>query len=150
MRSSMTTSAPSTAASSDDVAVTPNRPMPGSIIVVGPQTHTSAPSIREQQHVGPQHPAVQQVADNRDLERRQRRLVLANRQDVEQSLGGVLVHAIAGINDARSADAGQQLTGPRRLVPKHDHVRRHRFYVAGRIRQRFITLDHASTRTRRR
>ena len=65
--------------------------------------------LREQQDVRPQHAAVQQVADDGDLQAGEPALVLADGEGVEQRLRRVLVHAVAGVDDratGRSARAG--------------------------------------------
>ena len=108
----MITSASATASSTDVVTCTPSRSMPGGTSVGGPHTHTSAPSLRQQQDVRAQHAAVQQVADDGDLEALDALLVLADRERVEQRLRRVLVHAVAGVDDARLADARQQVAAP--------------------------------------
>ena len=92
---------------------------------------------REQPRVRSQHAAMQQIADDGDFERVEALLVLANGEGVEQRLSRVLVHAVAGVDDARFADARQQMTRARGRVAKNDHVRLHRLDVHRRIRERF-------------
>jgi hypothetical protein len=92
MRSIMMTSASATASSTLADTRTPK---------------CSMPDVRTQ------HAAVQQVADDRDLEPLDPLLVLADRERVEQRLRRMLVHAVAGVDDARLANAGQQVAGAR-------------------------------------
>ena len=99
------------------------------------------PELAEQVHVRAQHAAVQEVADDRHLEAGEALLVLADREGVEQRLGRVLVHPVAGVDDARAADLRQQVRGARRGVPHHDHVRRHRFEVERGVDQRLALGD---------
>ena len=136
MRSIMMTSASATASSIDVVGVTPKRASSRGISVGGPHAHTSRAHRVEQQHVRSQDAAVQQVADDRDLQALEALLVLADRERVEQRLRRVLVHAVAGIDDGRPAQAREQVRGARRRVPHHDHVGRHRLEVADRVEQR--------------
>ena len=87
MRSIMITSAPSTASSTLVVTRTPICGKPG-----GNQRRRRAhphfgAELRQQQHVRAQHAAVQQVADDRDLQSLEAALALANRERVEQRLG---------------------------------------------------------------
>ena len=75
-----------------------------------------------------------------------RPLVLADGEGVEQRLRRVLVHAVAGVDDRRPADARQQVRRAGRAVPHDDHVGRHRLEVAGRCRgaiSPLVTLDVA-------
>ena len=83
--------------------------MPRGTSVAGPHTQTLAPSAVSSRTFDREHPAVQQVADDRDLQPVDALLVLANREGVEQRLRRMLVHAVAGVDDARLADARQQV-----------------------------------------
>ena len=55
--------------------------------------------LAEQVNRGSRHAAVIDVADDRDLQALERFLVAQNRVGIEQRLRGMLVHAIAGIDD---------------------------------------------------
>ena len=72
---------------------------------------------------------MQQIADDGDLQALDALLVLANREGVEQRLRRMLVHAVARVDDARPAQARQQVARARRRVAQDDHVRRHRLDV---------------------
>ena len=77
-----------------------------------------------------------------------RSLCSADREGVEQRLRRVLVHAVAGVDDARRGRSATAGGGARRRVPHHDHVRRHRLEVERGVDQR-LALGRRS-RSRRR
>ena len=87
----------------------------------------------QQQHVGPGHPAVQDVADDRDAQAVQAAEPAPHGEGVEQRLRGVLVRAVAGIDHAAAHPAGQPVRGARRLVPDHDRVCAHRLQRQRRV-----------------
>ena len=62
----------------------------------------------EQGHIGAGHPAVQDVADDHHPAARDVAEALAQGQRVEQRLGGVLVGAVAGVDDAGPGTVGLQ------------------------------------------
>ena len=86
----------------------------------------------QQQHVGAGDPAVQHVADDRDPAAvevaRAVAQVPAHRERVEQRLGGVLVGAVAGVDDraADPAGVGQPVRRAGGGVADHDGVGAHR------------------------
>ena len=53
-------------------------------------------------------------------------LALADREQVEQRLGRVLVAAVAGVDDRTIDDVGEEPRRARRGVADHDRVGRHR------------------------
>src|SRR5712691_9004277 len=57
------------------------------------------PEPGQQMAVGASDAAMQDVSDNRHLQALERFLVFQNGEGIEQSLGGMFVHAIAGIDD---------------------------------------------------
>ena len=61
--------------------------------------------------------------------------VLADRQEVEQRLGRVLVRAVAGVDDRAREVPGEERAAARRLVAHHDHVRAHGLDVLARCRR---------------
>src|SRR6266852_2799769 len=81
------------------------------------------------------------IAGDSDLEAVDALLVLADREGVEQRLRRVLVHAVAGVDDPRPADARQQVARARRSVAQDDHVGRHRLDVHRRVGQRLAFQD---------
>ena len=84
----------------DDLG-TPKPPIPAGISVRGPAEHHLGAQLLEQVDVRAHHPAVLEVADDGHLEPLEAALVLADGEGVEQRLGGVLVGAVAGVDDAR-------------------------------------------------
>ena len=74
-------------------------PTPLGISVGGATTVTSAPSLVRQQHVAAEDAAVGEVADDRDVAALERAEAALQRVGVEQGLGGVLVGAVAGVDD---------------------------------------------------
>jgi hypothetical protein len=60
---------------------------------------------RQQQRIRSEHPAVRQVADDRDRQPGKASFPFENRERVEQRLRRMLVHAVAGVDDAAAADA---------------------------------------------
>ena len=107
------------------------RPAPADFGAEGPQ----------QPQVRPEHPAVQQVADDRDPEPLEPALAIADGERVEQGLRGVLVHAVAGVDDAGPAQPRGQVSGPGGLVPEDDDVGGHRLEVAQRVGQGLALRD---------
>jgi hypothetical protein len=97
---------------------------------------------RQQQQVRAQHAAVQQVAEDRHLESGDAAFALTNGEGVEQCLSRMLVHAVASVDDAGTADARQQVAGARGAVAQDDHARGHRLDVHGGVDQG-LTFDHA-------
>ena len=59
----------------------------------------------------------------------------------------MLVHAVAGVDDAGPADARELMRRARRRVAHHDHVRRHRFERPRGVGER-LALRHARSRRR--
>ena len=80
----------------------------------------------EQQHVGPGHPAVRDVADDDDVPVGEIAQPLAQREGVQQRLGGVLVRAVAGVDDRAVDPTGDPLHRAGRVVPHHQRVDAHR------------------------
>src|ERR1051325_1746971 len=91
--------------------------------------------LEEAPDVAPGHPAVQHVAAERDLESLDPPEAVAQRQQVEQPLGGVLVHPVAGVDDVGADPLPQELRRAARAVADHDHVDPHRLEIAGGVHQ---------------
>ena len=62
-------------------------------------------------------------------------LLLAQGEGVEQGLGGMLVGAVARVDDGGAAVPGQEVRRPRGLVPDHDHVGVHGLEVLGGVEE---------------
>ena len=71
----------------------------------------------EQQHVGARHPAVQDVADDRDPSALEVAEVAAHGERVEQSLRRVLVRAVAGVDDRAVGPAAWRAGAAHRSEP---------------------------------
>ena len=95
----------------------------------------------EEQQVRAQDAAVQQVTDDRQLQAADAALVIPDRQRIEECLRGMLMHAVARVDDPRATAPGQQLTGTGRGVAQHDHVGSHRLQAQRRIHQRLALHD---------
>ena len=66
---------------------------------------------------------MEDVTDDRDVEALDRADRLADGVEVEQRLGRVLVLPVAGVDDVRLGEAGDELRRTDLRVPEHDHVR---------------------------
>ncbi len=85
---------------------------------------------------------VEDVADDEDLEALEVAAeVLAHAEQVEQALRGVLVLAVAGVDDARLRVGGERLAGAGRRVPHDDDVGRVGAQGDRRVLERLALLD---------
>ena len=66
---------------------------------------------------------------------------VTNRERVEQSLGGMLVHAVTGVDDRNIEVAGNECGGARRAVAHRDAIRLHGIERAHRVQQGFALLE---------
>ena len=71
--------------------------------------------------------------------------VVAQREQVEQSLRRMLVRPVARVDDVRLDALGEELRRARRAVADHDHVDPHRLEIARRVDER-LALDDARAR----
>src|SRR6266849_633141 len=129
IRSIMITSAPVTASSMAGDTRTPSRSMPVGMRVGGPLTHTSAPSL------------VKSSTFDRSTRLCIRSPTMVTFRPSMRFLCSRLVHAVARVDDARPADARQQVARARRSVAQDDHVGRHRLDVHRRVGQRLALQD---------
>ncbi len=81
-------------------------------------------------YVAAGHPAVEDVAHDRDLEALELPELVPEGEHVEQRLGGVLVLSITGVDHVGGDAIPQELRGTRGAVADHHHVDPHRFEVA--------------------
>ena len=88
---------------------------------------------------------MQHVADDADLDAVEPPEVVAQREHVEQPLRGMLVRAVAGVDDVRLDALGEELRRAGRAVADHDHVDPHRLEIARRVDER-LALRHARPR----
>src|SRR5581483_9517661 len=101
-RSTLRTSAQAIASSMRRNRHTPSSSMPRGISVSGPHTPTSAPSFKSPQ-------MFERATRETDLEARNPAVLVAEREEVEQRLGGMLVLAVARVDDVRADAAPQEL-----------------------------------------
>ena len=73
-------------------------------------------------NIGARHAAKKNVADDDDVEPGDPVFTRADRVEIEQRLGGMLVRAVARIDDARLQPLREELRCPRRTVPQHDEI----------------------------
>src|SRR5690606_28884483 len=103
--------------------------------------------LREAPDVGARDARVQHVAHDTDAATLDRSAMVADREDVEQSLRRMLVPAIARVDHVRRDAVGEELRGTGRGVTDHDHVDPHRLEIARRVDER-LALLHAGSRGR--
>jgi hypothetical protein len=95
----------------------------------------------EQGNVRAGDTAVQDIAADRDDETAEPAFAAPDRQRVEQGLGGMLVTAVAGIDDGAVDLFGQQLNRARFGMTHDQHVGMHRIQRHRRVDQR-LALAH--------
>ncbi len=84
------------------------------------------PQGRQQPHVGPGHPRVQDVADDRDGQAVETTEPTPDGERVEQRLGRMLMGAVPGVDHAAAHPPGKPARSPAGRVPAHHRVRAHR------------------------
>ena len=99
--------------------------------------HDLRAELGEQVHVGARHAAVRDVADDRHPQAFQVPAAIQNGARVQQRLGGMLVRAVAGVDDRRGQVARQKMRRAGGRVAHHDGVRPHRAQRVQRVHQRF-------------
>ena len=90
----------------------------------------------ERVQVRARHAAVEDVAHDGDRQPRDAPEVSADRQQIEERLGRVLVTAVAGIEDRAAQVPGEEVAGPGGGMADDDRVGSHRLEVPRRVRQR--------------
>src|SRR2546427_1660184 len=100
--------------------------------------------LREAPDVGARDARVQDVADEAHLHALDPPQLVADREQVEEGLGGVLVLAVPGVHDVGADAVAQELRRARGGVADHHHVDAHRLEVLGRIDERLPLLHRAS------
>ena len=81
------------------------------------------------------------VPDDRDIEAFDPAEFFADGEDVEQALGGMLVGAVSGVDDARVEAFGEELRGARRAVAEDDNVRPESLEVEGGVFEGLTLLE---------
>ena len=81
------------------------------------------------------------IADDRNLQALERFFVFQDREGIEQGLGRVLVHAVAGVDDGNIEVLRQQVGRSGTGMANDDGVRAHCAQRGSGIEQRFALLD---------
>ena len=97
--------------------------------------------------VGAGHPGVGDVADDGHFQAIQAPLGFLNGEEVQEGLGGVLVEAVAGVDDPALETPGQVMGGAAGGMANHQQVRLHGLQIVGGVHQGFA-LDGAGGRHR--
>ena len=85
---------------------------------------------------------MQHVADDADFQALEALEVIPQRQQVQQALRGMLVRAVAGIDDVGLDAVRQKVRRARRAVADDHHVDAHGFEIARRVHEG-LALGHA-------
>ena len=99
------------------------------------------PHCPQSVNIRPRHPAVGNIADNAHTQTVKRTESFFQRIHVQQCLRRMLMTAIPGIEHSRLNNTSQKVRSAHRVVPYHDHINFHRFYVSGSIFQRLPFTD---------
>src|SRR2546430_10318914 len=98
--------------------------------------------LRESPDVRARDAGVEDVAREADLEALDAAVLVADGEQVEQPLRGVLVLAVARVDHVGANPIAEELRGAGRRVTDHDHVDPHRLEVLGRVDER--SEEHTS------
>ena len=109
--------------------------------IAGPQSVMRTPNLLSKMNIRARHAAVQNVAENRDVPAFEFALAVANGERVKQSLRGMFVRAVAGVQHGNLQALGDEFGRAGRAVANHDAVGTHRFERANRVEQRFALLQ---------
>src|SRR2546425_222457 len=113
---------------------------------VGPAHAHFGAELQQPPDVGTGHARVQDVAHQTDFEPGDLAVAVADREQIEQRLGGVLVLAVAGVDDVGANAVAEELRGSRRRMPDHHHVDPHRLEVLRGVDERLALLHRAAGR----
>ncbi len=149
-RSTLSASAQRIASSMRWSTVTPSSAMPARQQRRRPADGDLGAHLEESPDVAPRHPAVQDVAADRDLEPLDPAELVAQGEQVEQALGRVLVLPVAGVDDVGLGSARPGTARrPTSRVADDDHVDPHRLEVARGVDQGLALATPTSPATRR-
>src|SRR2546426_1831753 len=101
------------------------------------------PKLRETPDGRPGYSRVEYIPDNGHLQSGDARLSLADRQQIEQPLGGMLVHPVAGVDDRASHRPAGHLGRPCHGVTDDDGIGTERFQRLHGINERLALLNAA-------
>src|SRR2546430_4745539 len=113
---------------------------------VGPAHAHFGAELQQPPDVGTGHARVQDVAHQTDFEPGDLAVAVADREQIEQRLGGVLVLAGGGVDDVGANAVAEELRGSRRRMPDHHHVDPHRLEVLRGVDERLALLHRAAGR----
>ena len=99
--------------------------------------------LEQTPHVAAGHAAVEDVADDGDVESLDPSEFFADGEHVQQRLGRMAVRTVAGVDDAAFDAGGEEVRGSGGGVAHDDQVCLERFDVADRIQQRFALAETA-------
>ena len=97
----------------------------------------TAPKLAEQMDIGPGHAAVQDVAQDGDVQIFEGAFAIADGKRIEERLRGMLVRAVAGVDHRNFEARSHKMWRAGGAVAHHDAVGFHGFEGADGIKQRF-------------
>ena len=97
--------------------------------------------FRERPNIRARDTAVEDVAEDRDIQAFNFSLSLANGEGVQQGLRGMLVRAVAGIDDAGTEHAGKKMRRAGSAVADDDEVRIQCLEIQGGVFERLAFLE---------
>jgi len=103
------------------------------------------PKFLETKNIAQCNPAVQDIANNGNFFACHIPEPFPDRKCIEQSLGGVFMRAVAGINDVGRNPAGKVNTGSGSRMSHHHHIYFHGEDIVHCIKQRFTFTYTAAT-----
>ena len=84
---------------------------------------------------------MQHIAHQADLQSFDLAVLVADRQEIEQRLGGMLVLPVARVDHVGIDAIAEEFGRPGRRMADHDHIDPHRFEVARGVHQRLAFGD---------
>ena len=94
------------------------------------------PELLQSPDIRARHPAVRNISDDGDLQPFEALLLTADREDIEERLGRMLMNSIPCIDHAAFEHPGELIGRPRTAVADHDDIDSHSLDVAGRVIER--------------
>src|SRR5277367_4217539 len=91
----------------------------------------------EQVNIGSRHAAVQHVAEDGEIPAFELALAVADGERIEQRLGGMLMRAVAGVDDGNTEAVGNKFRRAGRTMADDDAVGAHGFERAHGVEKRF-------------
>lgn len=94
--------------------------------------------------VAPRGPTVSDIAHKRDRESSDAAEAFADGEDVQKALRGMLVRAVASVDDRARQRLAQQVGGTRRAMPNDHRIHAHRLDGFGRVDERLALAQAAA------